>query len=192
MEPKTKSGIEPARILKHVESYMGKGLPPVDQWHPNAVGEVDIFIARNGQWFYNGSPMEREALVRLFSTVLRKDEDDCYYLVTPVEKMKIQVEDVPFVALTLRVEGEGRAQQLYLMTGVGDEILLGREHPLRVQLDPATQEPAPYVLIRGRLEALVARSVYYELAELVEPMEKNGQTLLGVWSAGEFHVLGAA
>ena len=192
MEARTKSGIEPARILKHVKSYMGKGLPPVDQWHPHAVGEVDIFIARNGQWFYNGSSMEREALVHLFSTVLRKDEDGCYYLVTPVEKMKVQVEDVPFVALTLRVEGQRREQQLYLMTGVGDEVLLGPEHPLRVQLDPATQEPAPYVLVRGRLEALVSRSVYYQLAELAEPMEKDGQTLLGVWSAGQFHVLGAA
>ncbi len=192
MEAKTKAGLEPARILEHAESYMGKGLPPVNQWHPQAVGAVDIFIARNGQWFYNGSPMEREALVRLFSTVLRKDEDGCHYLVTPVEKMKIQVEDVPFVALTLRVDGHGREQQLYLLTGVGDEVLLGPDHPLRVELDPASQEPAPYVLVRGRLEALVSRSVYYQLADLVEPMEQDGQTLLGVWSAGQFHVLGLA
>jgi len=179
-----KSGLGPARLLQDIESLVGKDLPPIDQWHPPLSGSLDILIKRNGQWLYQGDPMERDAVVRMFSTILRKEDDGEYYLVTPVEKVRIQVEDAPFVAIGLRKEGSGREQSLYITTNVGDEVRIDAQHPLRIQVDPESQEPAPYVLVRGRLEALLSRAVYYELATLVEEMPDQGG--YGVWSGGVF------
>ncbi|WP_369959093.1 DUF1285 domain-containing protein [Pseudomonas benzenivorans] len=176
-------------LLAQIPKGEAKGLPPVHLWNPDFCGDIDMRIARDGSWFYMGTPIGRKPMVRLFSTILRRDGDD-YFLVTPVEKVGIRVDDAPFVAVTLRVEGEGEGQALYFTTNVEDEVLAGAEHPLRVELDAGTQEPAPYVHVRANLEALVHRNVFYQLVELAVPREIDGQTWLGVWSAGAFFPLG--
>ncbi|WP_439888178.1 DUF1285 domain-containing protein [Pseudomonas sp. MBLB4123] len=176
-------------LLAQIPKGEAKGLPPVHLWNPDFCGDIDMRIARDGSWFYMGTPIGRKPMVRLFSTILRRDGDD-YFLVTPVEKVGIRVDDAPFVAVTLRVEGEGERQALYFTSNVEDEVLAGAEHPLRVELDDRTQEPAPYVHVRANLEALVHRNVFYQLVELAVPREIDGQTWLGVWSAGSFFPLG--
>ena len=164
----------------------GKGLPPVHLWNPEFCGDLDMRIARDGTWFYLGTPIGRERLVRLFSTVLRHDEDGKYYLVTPVEKVGIQVEDAPFVAVAMTVEGAGRDQVLTFTTNVGDETLAGPDHPMRFEIDKETGEPAPYVHVRARLEALINRAVFYDLVELGVEEEHEGETWFGIWSGGVF------
>ena len=136
-----------------------------------------------------GTPIGRPAMVRLFSTIIRRDGDD-YFLVTPVEKVGITVDDAPFVAVSLRVSGQGEAQVLTFVTNVGDEVEAGAEHPLRVELDAQTQEPSPYVHIRANLEALIHRNVFYQLVELAQAREIDGQPWLGVWSGGVFFPIG--
>ncbi|WP_313476590.1 DUF1285 domain-containing protein [Stutzerimonas kunmingensis] len=168
-----------------------KGSPPVHLWNPPFCGDLDMRIARDGTWHYQGSPIGRPAMVRLFSTVIRRDGDD-YFLVTPVEKVGIQVEDAPFVAVRLEVSGEGETQSLRFITNVEDEVEAGEEHPLRVVTDPQTQEPAPYVHVRANLEALIHRNVFYELVELAVPGKVDGKDYLGVWSGGTFFPIGAA
>ncbi len=128
-------------------------------------------------------------MVRLFSSVIRRDGDD-YFLVTPVEKVGIQVEDVPFVATRLEIEGEGEAQVLRFFTHVEDEVEAGPEHPLRFEIDPRTQEPAPYVHVRANLEALIHRNVFYQLVDLAVPCDVDGQEWLGVWSGGKCFPIG--
>src|SRR6201992_4372669 len=123
------------------ESAAGRKLPPVEKWNPAHCGDIDIRIARDGTWFHEGTPVGRRELVRLFSTILRKDGDD-YVLVTPAEKMRIVVEDAPFLAVLLRVEGEGREQKLIFTTNVGDETTAGAENPIRIEIDPTTREPS--------------------------------------------------
>lgn len=162
---------------------------PVDQWHPPLSGEMDMRIARDGTWYHEGDPIERKALAQLFSSILRLDEDGRYYLVTPVERWGIQVDDAPFVATRLRVEGQGEHQRLHFTTNLEDEVTLDAEHPLRVEVDPETQEPSPYLLLRSNLEALVGRNVFYQLAELAVEREDRGATRLGVWSCGHFFAL---
>ena len=142
----------------------GRGLPPVHLWNPAHCGEIDIVIRRDGAWVHEGTPIGREALVRLFSTVLRKDPDG-FHLVTPVEKMRIVVEDAPFVAV--RVDRVGEA--LRFVTNVGDEVEAGPENPIRVEEDPVTGEPRPYVHVRRGLEARIARPVCYALVEMAAP-----------------------
>jgi hypothetical protein len=164
-----------------------KRLPPVHLWNPDHEGEIDIRIARDGTWYYLGTPIPRKAMVRLFSTVLRR-EDDAYFLVTPVEKLRIRVDDAPFVAVLLEVEGEGEDQNLLVTTNTEDHVLIDDEHPLRVETIDG--EPAPYVLVRDSMEALVSRNVFYQLVDLAKPRKRDGETELGVWSAGEFFSLG--
>jgi hypothetical protein len=153
---------------------------------PEACGEIDIRIARDGSWFYHGSQIARKPLVRLFASVLRRNSDGTYWLVTPAERVRIRVDDAPFVAVALDVEGEGRAARLNFVTNVEETVTAGPNHPIRVALDPETQEPAPYVMVRDGLEALIARPVYYELVSLGG--EHEGQ--FGVWSDGIFFSLG--
>lgn len=167
----------------------GKGLPPVHLWNPEFCGDIDMRIARDGTWYYQGTPIGRKPMVRLFSTIMRKDGDD-YYLITPVEKVRIQVDDAPFIAVTLQVSGEGEQQLLRFVTNVEDEAEAGPEHPLRVVTDPQTGEPAPYLHVRANLEALIHRNVFYQLVELAVAREWQGQRWLGVWSGGEFFPLG--
>lgn len=166
-----------------------KGLPPVHLWNPAFCGDIDMHIARDGTWFYQGTPIGRKPMVRLFSTILRRDGDD-YLLVTPVEKVGIKVDDAPFVAVRLDVQGEGERQVLRFITNVEDEVEAGPEHPLRVVIDPRTQEPSPYVHVRANLEALINRNVFYQLVELAVSRTVDGQRWLGVWSHGEFFPIG--
>ncbi|CDF85060.1 DUF1285 domain-containing protein [Pseudomonas sp. QL9] len=176
-------------LLAQIPSTPGKGLPPVHLWNPPCCGDIDMRIARDGTWYYLGTPIGRKPMVKLFSTIIRRDGDD-YFLVTPVEKCGIRVDDAPFVAVTLAVEGEGEQQLLRFTSNVEDEFVAGPEHPIRVLIDPRTQEPAPYVLVRSNLEALIHRNVFYQLVELAVPRLIDGEEWLGVWSCGEFFAIG--
>jgi hypothetical protein len=158
-----------------------KGPPPVHLWNPPFCGDLDMRIARDGTWFYMGTPIGREALVRLFASVLRKDGDK-YFLVTPVEKVGITVDDAPFVAVDFRREGD----RLVFTTNVGDETAAGPDHPIRVVRDPETGEPSPYVHVRADLEALIDRKSFYRLVELGETREVDGVAWFGVASGGAF------
>ena len=152
---------ELAGVMSAAKQAPGRGLPPVHLWNPAHCGEIDIVIAKNGLWLHEGTPIGREALVRLFSTVLRKDPVG-FVLVTPVEKLAITVEDAPFVAV--RVDAVDGA--LRFVTNVGDVVEAGPKNAIRVTADPVTGEPRPYVHVRAGLEALIARPVFYELAEM--------------------------
>jgi hypothetical protein len=161
-----------------------KGLPPVDKWNPPDCGAIDMVIRADGTWFYLGTPIGRAPLVRLFSTVLRKDDDDKTYLVTPVEKIEITVEDAPFVAVEMHVDNRGPDQVLTFRTNVGDVVEAGPEHPLRFELEEDSDGLKPYLHVRGRLEALVSRAVMYDLAELGETVEADGQEVFAIRSGG--------
>ena len=158
-------------------------LPPVHTWHPARVGDIDIRIAADGRWFHEGAEIKRQRLVTLFSTVLRLD-DDGYCLVTPAEKLRIVVEDAPYLAIDLESDGAGRARRLIFATNVGDHVLVDAAHPIEVE--ERAGEPRPYVTVRDGLRARVTRSVFYRLAELGTPAGEK----LEVWSAGSRFVLG--
>lgn len=153
-------------------------------------GEFPIRIARDGTWFYRESPIQRKELAKLFSTVLRLDGDGRYWLKTPVEQGVIQVEDAPFTAVELEAVGAGRDMVLKFRNNFDDWTMADADHPIRVAQDPETGEPAPYIRIRDNLDALILRPVFYELVEIATPVERDGGTVLGVWSAGEFFELG--
>ena len=163
----------------------GKGLPPVERWNPPFCGDLDMEIKRDGTWFYLGTPIGRMPLVQLFSTVLRKDDDGKTYLVTPVEKVGIRVEDAPFVAVEVDATGEGSAQVLTFRTNVGDVVEAGPDHPLRFEIVGENHELKPYLAVRGRLEALVSRAVMYDLVERGEIVEIDGKAMFAVRSRGE-------
>ena len=165
------------------------GLPPVNDWDPPFCGDMDLRITRDGSWHYLGTPIGRQALVRLFSTVLRRDPDGDFYLVTPVEKVRIRVDDAPFLAVGLEVDGEGESRRLTFVTNVGDRVTADAAHPLRVETAD-DGEPAPYLRVRDRLDALVSRAVYFELAELGHARAANDGIDFGVWSCGCFFSLG--
>ena len=183
-DPQTQSD-RAGNLLAQIPASKEKGLPPVHLWNPDCCGDIDMRIARDGTWYYLGTPIGRKPMVKLFSTIIRRDGDD-YFLVTPVEKCGITVDDAPFVAVTLAVEGEGEQQVLRFTTNVEDEVVADAAHPIRVELDPQTQEPSPYVLVRVNLEALIHRNVFYQLVELAVPREIDGVDWLGVWSSGQF------
>ncbi|MCE1118582.1 MULTISPECIES: DUF1285 domain-containing protein [Pseudomonas] len=174
-------------LLSQIPAH--KGLPPVHLWNPDFCGDIDMRIARDGTWYYLGTPIGRKPMVRLFSTIIRRDGDD-YFLVTPVEKVGIRVDDAPFVAVLLDVQGSGEQQVLRFTSNVDDQVEAGPANPLRVVIDPITQEPAPYVLMRGNLEALIHRNVFYQLVELAVPRQVDGEEWLGVWSHGQFYPIG--
>ena len=168
-----------------VRPVTGANRSPVD------CGDLDMWIARDGTWFYRGSPIGRPALVKLFASVLRREPDGRYWLVTPAERGRIEVEDVPFLVVALTVEGEGREQKLIFQTNLDDIVTAGPDNPLRVET-AANGEPAPYLSVRDDLEARLARSVFYDLVELgtEEPIGETSQ--FGVWSSGRFFRLGEA
>lgn len=155
-------------------------------------GDLDMRIARDGTWFYHGSPIGRKELVRLFSTVLKREDDGTYWLETPVEKGRVEVEDAPFLAVEMEAEGDGRKRILRFRTNVDDWVPLDGDHPLRVEHDPETGEPSPYIHIRKGLEARINRAVYYELVEHgVEEDTGEGKGVeYGVWSNGTFFPMG--
>ncbi|HEY0438075.1 MAG TPA: DUF1285 domain-containing protein [Phenylobacterium sp.] len=177
-----KAGLE--GVAAAAKQAPGRGLPPVHLWNPEHSGEIDIVIQRDGAWRHEGALISREALVRLFSTVLRKDPDG-YWLVTPVEKMRITVEDAPFVAVSVDREGDG----LKFLTNVGDEVVAGPENAIRVETAP-DGEPRPYLHVRRGLEALIARSVFYELVEMAEERATPEGPQLGVSSNGAWFPVG--
>ncbi len=183
------AGRDLPNFASEIRALVGKDkkLPPVNEWHPEREGEIDIRIAKDGSWFYRGDKMERQSIVTLFSGILRKDGDD-YFLVTPVEKMKISVDDAPFVVCMVDVEGVGENQKIHFSTNTGDVITLSSKHSLDVQYNQKN-EPMPYVIVRGGLKALISRKVYYELAELVVNPDEESVDKFGVWSEGEFFVL---
>ena len=153
-------------------------------------GHFDITVARDGTWYYRGSPIRRLPLVRLFSSVLRREADGGFWLQTPAERGRITVEDAPFVAVELTRRGEGPQQELIFRTNIDDTVAADREHPLRVVNDLATGEPSPYILVRDGLEARINRPVFYELVELGREERVGDATLFGVWSKGTFFPLG--
>ena len=167
-------------------------LPPVDSWNPQNCGDIDMAIRADGSWWHEGGRMNRERMVKMFSRILRKDEDGKTYLVTPYEKVVVDVEDAPFIAVRVDRAGEAGPQQaLAFLTNVGDVAVAGPDNPIRVETDAETGEPAPYVLVRGRLEAKLTRPAFYELVDMAETDPKD-ETVLGVWSQGVFFPLGAA
>ncbi len=175
-----KSGLN--AVAEAAKQAPGKGLPPVHLWHPEHCGDIDIVIRADGVWMHEGSPIGRKELVRLFSTVLRKDPDG-YHLVTPVEKLKITVEDLPFRAVAMRREGDA----LIFTTDVGDEVRASEADPIVVETDPTTGEPAPRIHVRRDLWARIARSVFYEMVEMGEEIDGR----LFVRSGGQIFSLGA-
>lgn len=170
----------------------GRKLPPVETWAPERSVDIDMEIRTDGSWWHEGGRINREKLVKLFSTILRGDADGSYWLVTPYEKVVVHVEDAPFMAVRVDRAGEaGPDQSLAFVTNVGDVVVAGPDHPIRVDTDGETLEPAPYLHVRGRLEAKLTRAVYYELAGLA--VEAPGDAArLGVWSEGAFFDLGPA
>ncbi len=168
-------------ILASAKAAKTRGLPPLEKWNPPFCGDLDMHIRRDGTWFYQGTPIGRPELVKLFSTILWREEDR-YYLVTPVEKVGITVEDAPFVAVDFEAEGSGTDQQLRFVTNLQDEALAGPDHPIRVVRDAETGEPSPYVLIRRNLEALIDRKSFYRLVDI----GAHHNDWFGLWSGGEF------
>ncbi|HEX4737626.1 MAG TPA: DUF1285 domain-containing protein [Allosphingosinicella sp.] len=179
--PPDLAGLSLAEIARLAEA---KALPPVESWNPDHCGDSFMRIARDGIWYHEGSPIGRPAMVRLFSTILRREPDGSYVLVTPVEKLDIAVEDAPFIAVEVKSDGEGRDRNLAFRLNNDDLIVAGPAHPLRFA--GGEDGPHPYLHVRGDLEALVARSVYYELAELALA---EGAEPPGLWSGGIFFPL---
>src|SRR3954468_16023017 len=168
--PPNLAGLSLADIARLAEE---KKLPPVETWNPDHCGASGMRIARDGTWFHEGSPIGRPAMVRLFSTILRREPDGGYVLVTPAEKLDIHVEDAPFVAVEMKSEGEGRARSLAFRLNTGDLVVAGPDHRLRFD-----EGPHPYLEVRPGLDALVARPVYYELAEIALA---EGSGPAGLW-----------
>jgi uncharacterized protein len=172
-------------LVASVKAAGGKGPPPVHLWNPPFCGDIDMRIARDGTWFYLGTPIGRAPLVRLFSSILKK-EGSSYFLVTPVEKVGIKVDDAPLLAVDFDVTGQGRDQSLHFVTKTEDRATLGPDHPFRITCDPTTGEPSPYILIRSNLEALIDRKSFYRLVDFGCHEPLGGQEWFGLWSAGQF------
>lgn len=174
----------PDGLAASVKAAKTRGLPPVHLWNPPFCGDLDIRIAKDGAWSYLGSPITRFELVKLFSSILKK-EDGRYFLVTPVEKVGITVEDAPFIAVDFDQDGDGETQCLTFTTQVGDTVSAGPDYPIRIVIDAETEEPSPYILVRANLEARIDRKSFYRLVEI--GTHRDGW--FGVWSGGQFFAL---
>jgi hypothetical protein len=179
--PADLEGLSLAEIARLADE---RKLPPVASWNPEHCGDSAMRIARDGTWFHEGSPIGRQAMVRLFSTILRREPDGSFVLVTPVEKLSILVEDAPFVAVELKSEGDGKGRKLAFRLNTGDLVVAGPDHPLRFEAGEGGRHP--YVGVRDGLDALVARPVYYELANLAL---EEGADPPGLWSEGAFFAM---
>ncbi|MBJ3762192.1 DUF1285 domain-containing protein [Maribius pontilimi] len=168
-------------IEAQVRRAAPRGLPPVEDWNPDYCGEMDLVIQRDGTWIHEGTPIGRPKLVKLFSTILKREGDD-YFLVTPVEKLGIKVEDAPFVAVDFARDDD----DLVFTTNVGDTVRADAEHPIRVERDAATGEPSPYILVRRNLEALIDRKSFYRLVDIGEVAPHDGAEWFGLRSGGQF------
>ncbi len=187
VKPPAEGIIQPSAegVLASAQAALKKGPPPVHLWNPPFCGDLDMRIARDGTWFYLGTPIGRPGMVNLFSSIL-KLEGGKYFLVTPVEKVGITVDDAPFVAVDFDVSGAGQDQVVTFTTHVGDTAAAGPDHPLRVERHPATGEPSPYVMIRAGLEALIDRKSFYRLVEICDHAPHGGRSWFGLWSGGAF------
>ncbi len=172
-------------VLASAGAASGKGPPPLHLWNPPFCGDIDMRIARDGTWFYLGTPIGRPGLVKLFSSILKR-EGDAYFLVTPVEKVGITVDDAPFLAIDLETTGSGRNQRVTFTTQVGDIAVAGAANPLRVTRDAHSGEPSPYILIRANLEALIDRKSFYRLIDLCQHEHYQGTNWFGLWSDDVF------
>ncbi|MBM2290491.1 DUF1285 domain-containing protein [Sulfitobacter pseudonitzschiae] len=168
-------------LVASIKAAKTRGLPPVDKWDPAFCGDLDMQIKRDGTWFYQGTPIGRPGLVKLFASILKREGDD-YFLVTPVEKVGITVEDAPFLAIDFEAEGSGTDQVLTFVTKTDDVTVAGPDAPIRVERDAETGEPSPYVLVRRNLEALIDRKSFYRLVDI----GTHHEGWFGVWSKGEF------
>ncbi len=180
----------PMRGLKDIGAHTGD-LPPVHLWNPPFCGDIDMRIAQDGTWFFMNSPIGRKPLVKLFSSILRREEDGKYHLVTPVEKCGIVVDDAPLVVIQMSVEGRGRKQVVRFLTQTDDVVTVDRDHPLRFKKEERTGGLKPYVLVRGRLEALVNRPTFYELVAKGTVVEQGGAKWFGVLVVGQLLAHGA-
>ena len=176
--------------LKGIETVYGfsksrkKGLPPVDKWNPPFCGDIDLKILRDGRWMYMGTEIKRPAMVRLFSTILRLDSDGEYYLVTPVEKVRIQVEDTPFLIVSMDKLKKENKTSLIFYTSLQDEIILTKKNPISIEVND-NNEPSPYILVRNNLRGLISRSVYYELIEHAQERTIDDKNFLTIESNNE-------
>ena len=176
--------------LKGIETVYGfsksgkKGLPPVDKWNPPFCGDIDLKILRDGRWMYMGTEIKRPAMVRLFSTILRLDTDGEYYLVTPVEKVRIQVEDTPFLIVSMDKLKKENKTSLIFYTSLKDEIILTKKNPISIEVNDKN-EPSPYILVRNNLRGLISRSVYYELIEYAQERTIEDKNFLTIESNNE-------
>ena len=161
-----------------------KSLPPIEKWTPPFCGDIDMTISKSGKWYYMGSEIKRPAMVKLFSGILRLESDNSYYLVTPVEKVRIQVEDAPFVAVAITKEQSEGMNTVTFRTNLNDEIVLSKENPLSIEIKK-NDEPSPYITVRNNLRALISRSVFYELVDLAETIPIDGVPYLAIKSQGE-------
>ncbi len=174
-----------SKIIKFATEINEKstdGFPPVEEWNPEYCGDIGMEIKSDGTWYYMGTPIARQKIVKLFSRILRREKDNSFVLVTPVEKVLIKVADAPFIATFVEIIGEGKNLNLKFDTNVDDTIVASKDYPIRVSIDKNTNEPSPYVLIRKNLEAKISRSVFYELVNIAEHYNNK----FGVWSGGSF------
>jgi uncharacterized protein len=177
-----------ASLASLAATLQNRKLPPVEQWNPAYCGPIDMRIASDGSWYYLGTPIGRPAMVKLFASILRREADGSYVLVTPVEKVGITVDDAPFVAVELITQGSGGERQMGFRLNTDDMVMVDAHHPIRVAIDSATQTPRPYVMVRGGMEALINRAVFYELVALADA-ESDTQKGFGLWSHGQFFAL---
>jgi len=168
------------------------GQRPVEKWNPEYCGEMDMVIKADGSWWHEGSRITRRGLIDLFASILRKDVDGETYLVTPIEKIKIEVERAHFIAIRVDIEGEGKDQRLFFTTNLDEVFKVGEENPIRVETDADTLEPSPFVTVRGRLEAAMSRPVFYELVENAVEIETPQGKQLGIYANRVFFPLGPA
>ena len=178
--------IPPVGGLDELAAQKNGKLPPVHLWHPENCRDIDMRIDRDGGWHYMGSPIRRERMVRLFSSILRRDDDERYYLVTPVEKCGIEVDDVPFVATGLQVSGSMQDQVITFTTHVGDDVTVNGRAPLRFCETDQPGVYVPYVIVRDRLEARINRAVFYDLVELGDVQSIGSTDWFGIWSGQVF------
>ncbi len=175
--------------LESLAAAVGKTkLPPVEKWNPPFCGDIDMRIASDGTWFYLGTPIGRPALVRLFASVVKR-EGDHYFLITPVEKVGIQIDDAPFLAVELEIENRGPRQNLIFRTNVDDVVRCDSQHRLRFEPEKGTGGIKPYLYIRRDLWAKVTRALFFDLVAIGEVREQNGKKMFGVNSAGEFFAM---
>ena len=180
------------RLMHHLSQSRPEGsLTNISDDGPSMCGDIDIRIGTDGTWFYLGTPIARESLVRLFANTLKRDEQGDFWLVTPYEMCRIRVDDAPFTAVELLVNGSGINRQLTFKTNVNEKVRAGRKNAIRVEVDDHTGEPRPYIEIRDGIDALILRSVFYEMIELGEEKRRGGANFFGVWSDGVFFELGA-